>query len=145
MTNVSTIRYNERKNGVHKSQLVLAIPSGGRAVYLVDKPLSVNVISFLSFTIISQCSCVCKGIFCFGSFSETECSFLFSLTLRTSRTLACPFFLFIHKLVQTRFPCLALMVCMMISPNFLLDSCNPPIFAFEPGVCLASAAPARLF
>ena len=144
MTNVSTIRYNERKNGVHKSQLVLAIPSGGRAVYLVDKPLSVNVISFLSFTIISQCSCVCKGIFCFGSFSETECSFLFSLTLRTSRTLACPFFLFIHKLVQTRFPCLALMVCMMISPNFLLDSCNPPIFAFEPGVYLAFAWPLRL-
>ena len=65
MTNVSTIRYNERKNGVHKSQLVLSIPSGGRAVYLVDKPLSVNVISFLSFTIIPQYSCVCKGIFLF--------------------------------------------------------------------------------
>lgn len=76
MTNVSTIRYNERKNGVHKSQLVVAIPSGGRAVYLDNKPLSVNVISFLSFTIISQCSCVCKGIFCFGSFSGTESSFL---------------------------------------------------------------------
>ena len=59
-------------------------------------------------------------------------------------SVACPFFLFIHKLVQTCFPCLALMVCMIISPNFLLDSCNPPIFAFEPGVYLAFAWPLRL-